>query len=440
MQKKSHIWLIISLSLLLFLATGCGGMSGPTNVNNGSKAVVANRHLYVLTRAASQSEGSTQAQIVSLQPGSSASVKLPNGLRAIDPWLLYTAVPTQGSTRISVIDLRTAAALRSFIIPGTYATDGTMFDHAVLSFDGHWLALRALPASSNQTTIALLDTQADRLVDTIKLNGDFDLDAVSPDGSRIYLLQRLHDGTSHYYVRLYQVAQHQLLSSTIVDKTEINEQMNGTAVARQVAADGSKVFTLYINPALNKAFIHVLPLTGDYLGARCLDLPTGRDSSLLHFYTLALRTYADGTSTLYAANGALGTAVTINVSPDDEVFNMNVNAIAHFTPAKASITATERARQLYNGAVLSQDGQVLFFTGLQGIWSVKTNELANNAPAVVHYLANEAITSLGLSSDGATLYAMEPARGILTLDAHTGQTGPVLQTPMQAPWGIVWIE
>ncbi len=440
MQKRSHIWLIASLSLLLLLATGCGGVPGPTNASSRNRSVVASRHLYVLTGAASQNAGSTPTQIVSFQPGSNASVKFPNGLRASDPWLLYTAVPAQGSTRISVIDLRTAGVLRSFTIPGTYSTDGTMFDHAVLSFDGHWLALRALPASANQTTIALLDTRADRLVDTIRLNGDFDLDAVSPDGSRIYLLQRLHDGTSHYYVRLYQVDQHQLLNFTIVDKTEINEQMNGTAVARQVAADGSKVFTLYINPALNKAFIHILPLTGDYLGARCLDLPTGSDSSLLHFYTLALRTYADGTSTLYAANGALGTAVTINVGFGDEVFNINVNAVTHFTPTKASVTATERARQLYNGAVLSQDGRVLFFAGLQGIWFVRTDQLSDKTPAFARYLANEAFTSLAMSSDGATLYAMEPARGILTLDTHTGQAGPVLQTPVQAPWGIVWIE
>lgn len=440
MQKKSYTWLITSLGLLLFLATGCGGATGPTNTSSGSKAVVANRHLYVLAGAAPQNAGNAPAQIVSLQPGSSTSVKLPNGLRAIDPWLLYTAVPARGSTRISVIDLRDASVLRSFTIPGTYVTDWTMFDHAVLSFDGQWLALRAQPDSANQTTIALVDTQADRLVNTIRLNGDFDLDAVSPDGSRIYLLQRFHDGTSRYYVRLYQVPQQQLLNFPIVDKTNINEQMDGMAVARQVAADGSKVFTLYINPALNKAFVHVLPLTGNYLGARCLDLPTGSDSSLLHFYTLALRTYTDGTSTLYVANGALGTVLTINVSPNDEVFNMNVNAVAHFTPAKASITATERARQLYNGAALSQDEQTLFFAGLQGIWSVKTNKLSDSAPAVTHYLANEAITSLGMSSDGATLYAMEPARGILTLDARTGQAGPVLQTPVQAPWGIVWIE
>lgn len=395
-------------------------------------------HFSILTRTTVPN--ASPGQIVSFLPGSQTSVSFPNGLRAIDPWRLYTAVAVGARTRISVIDLRSASVLRSFSIPGTYATDGAMFDHAVLSFDGRWLALRALPVSAQQTTIALVDTRAGRLMETVRLSGDFDLDALSPDSSRIYLLERFHDGSARYDVRLYQVNRHQLLDTPIVDKSEINEQMNGTAVARQVAADGSKVFTLYINPTLNRAFLHILPLTGDYLGARCLDLPTGQLPDLLHFYTLALHTSANGTSTLYAANGALGTAVAVDVSPDDEVFNMKVDALAHFLAASASATPALRTHLLYNGAALSPDGQTLFFAGAQGLWSVNTDQLYQARPAVAHYLANETFTSLALSSDGTTLYAMEPTRGILTLDARTGLAGLVLQTPAQTPWGIVWIE
>lgn len=69
-------------------------------------------------------------------------------------------------------------------------------DHAVLSFDSHWLALRALPAGASATTLALVETQAERLLTTITLAGDFDLDALSPDGHRLYLLQRLYDGST----------------------------------------------------------------------------------------------------------------------------------------------------------------------------------------------------------------------------------------------------
>jgi hypothetical protein len=436
MLPKFHLWLIVNLGLLFLLATGC---AGPTGLVAG-KPIALSGQLSLLTGAATSNTSSAAGQIVSFQPGSRTSVTFPNGVRATNPWLLYTAVPAGARTRISIIDLRSASVLRSFFIPGTYATDGTMFDHAVLSFDGRWLALRALPASASETTIALVETTAERLVTTIRLAGDFDLDAISPDRSRIYLLQRFHDGSARYYVRLYQVEQRRLFDFPIVDKSEANEQMNGIAVARQVAADGSKVFTLYVNPTRNTAFLHILPLTGDYLGARCLDLPTAQASDLLHFYTLALRTSADGSATLYAANGALGTVVTVYVSSNDEVFMMHVDAVAHFTPTSVSSASAARTRSLYNGAALSPNGQTLFFAGMQGIWSVNTDQLVRTKPTFTDYLAHDAFTSLALSSDGATLYALQPARGILTLDARTGQAGPVLPTPGQNPRGIVWIE
>lgn len=438
MPKKSSIWLIAILSLLLPLATACGTLSSTGSVSN----VSTHGNLYVLAGPSNQGASSSSLRIVSLQAGNAnPGVQLPNGLTSLDHQRLYTAVAQHGQTTISVINTQDASIIRSFSIPGTYATAGTLFDHAVLSFDGHWLALRSLATDVSQTTIALLDTQAGKLTRTIQLNGDFDLDAVNPDASRIYLLERLHDGTSHYYVRLYQVNDSQLVSSLIVDKSEINgSQMNGTALVRQVAADGSKIFTLYIDPYHNIAFIHILPLTGDYLGARCIDLQTGKDPSLLHYYTLALHTNLDGSSTLYAANGALGMVTAVNITADDEVFNININAVAHFTPAQTNVNPTTRSRLLYNGAVLSPDGQTLFFAGLQGIWYVRTGDLSGKHSTFNSYLLNHAFTSLGLSPDGITLYAVDPTQGIMTLDPSTGQTGQILQAPVKAPWGIEWIE
>jgi hypothetical protein len=118
--------------------------------------------------------------------------------------------------------------------------------------------------------------RGERLVDTIRLPGDFDLDALSPDGRRIYPLERFHDGTARSYIRLYQVARQALLDTPIANKSKVNEQMSATAVARQTAADGSKVFTFYINPS-----------DSDYPGTHCLDLPGGQEPDALSFYTLA---------------------------------------------------------------------------------------------------------------------------------------------------------
>lgn len=438
MLKKSSIWLIAILSLLVPFAAACGSLSNTVNSGNASN-VATHGNLYVL--AGSTNQDANALQIVSFQPGASnLGVKLPNGLASLDHQHLYTAVPQQGHTTISVIDTRNASVVRSFTIDGTYSTAGTPFDHAVLSFDGHWLALRALSTNTGSTTIALLDTRAGTLLKTISLQGDFNLDAVSPDASRIYLLERLHDGTSHYYVRLYQVDKNQLYEYPIVDKNDINDpNMTGMELVRQMSADGSKVFTLYIDPHNNVAFIHILPLTGDYLGARCIDLPAGSDPSLLHYYTLAMHTYEDGHATLYAANGALGSVTTVDIDTSDQVFSLNIGASAHFAPTMSNASTATRSRLLYNGAAISPDNSMLFFAGLLGIWSVKTSDLARQNASFNHYLSSLEFTSLGFSSDGKTLYAVNPAKGIMALDAGTCNPGRAFHTPVAAPWGIEWI-
>lgn len=56
-----------------------------------------------------------------------------------------------------------------------------------------------------------------------------------------------------------------------------------------------------------------------------------------------------------------------------------------------------------------------------------------------HYLTQQALTSVGLSADGKTLYAVDPTRGITLLDAATGQAQHVIQGTVHAPWGIEWI-
>ncbi|HET8841154.1 MAG TPA: hypothetical protein VFN35_06770, partial [Ktedonobacteraceae bacterium] len=264
-------------------------------------------------------------------------------------------------------------------------------------------------------------------------------DAISPDGSRVYLLQRLNDGTSHYYVRLYEVDKSALMDGFIIDKNEIDEaDMNGTPLARQVAVDGSKVFTLYLDTRHNRAFIHILPLVGDYTGARCIDLPAGKDPGLLHYYTLTLSTYQDGTADLYAANGALGLVTRVKVTPDDQVFNIKADPAVHFTGALSPSGATNRVLSLHNGAILSADGQTLFFIGLQGVWTVNPQKLASDGMEFKRYLMDRTISSLALSPDGKTLYALAADQGILALDVGTGQLRQTFSTPVQSPLGIAW--
>ncbi len=438
MPKKTTFWLTMMLSMLLSLLVACGTGTAPSS----STKLPPGENLYVLDGYTSAGTTSTAQQIIVFHPGSPSPNKLltlPAGLTSMDHRSLYIAASQGGQTTISVINTQSGATLRSLVIPGNYSTAGQSFANAVLSFDGQWLALREVGQTGNVTTIALIDTQAAKLVKTIHLDGNFDLDAVNPDGTALYLLQRLNDGSGHYYVELYNVKENELYQNPIVDKTQLDEtRMTGTALARQMASDGTMAYTLYINPSDNKAFVHILPLDPGFPLARCVDLPVGKSADLLHYYTLTLS--SDG-STLYAANGALGVASEINLQPGgtSNIYSDNLVATAHFNPGSTSTTSNNTTRVLYNGAALSPDQGTLYFVGMQGIWAVNTSDLHAQSSRLVHFLAQQTFTGVAVSANGRTLYAVDPKHGITVLDARTGQALQLIQEPARSPWGIAWI-
>ena len=286
--------------------------------------------------------------------------------------------------------------------------------------------------ADTKTTFAFVDTQKGTLAKTFSLQGDFDLDAVSPNGSRVYLLQRLHDSTGHYYVRRYDVSTNTLVQTIIADKSELNDpRMLGSALTRQMAQDGSRAYTLYTDTRSNIAFVHILPLTGDLNLARCIDLPAGKSADLLRYYTLALST--DGI-VLYATNAALGVTIVIQVSDKDAASDDVVRTI-HFSPANAQITQNENTRTLYNGATLSSDQKTLYAVGMSGIVAI------NIADGTIKqsYAQQQIFTGIALSTDNKSLYAVSPSDGIMLVNLQSGQTEQIAKSPVQAPWGIAWV-
>src|SRR5581483_10164487 len=237
-------------------------------------------------------------------------------------------------------------------------------------------------------------------------------------------------GTSHYSARAYDAQANKRVDGRIVDKTAINEKMQGEALTRQMPDDGDMAYTLYINSATNEAFIHVLWLTNTIDNsipfpaiARCIDLPVGSSPALLRYYTLTLS--QDG-QTLYAANAALGTLAMVNL-------NLGMNAYqpwlipnaqtAHFNPGNRVAVAADLARELYGGAALSRDQSLLYAVGLHGIWVISTRTLKMQG----EYLKEQDFTGLAISGDGQTLYAVDPATGITLVDPSSGVTRTVIQ-------------
>jgi len=424
-------WALLALLALLLAACSAGGGAGTTS-SGRAPTTPADEVLYVLDGAPGAAAGGAQ-HIVAFHPGGAALRTLPAGLVSRDHRRLYSAAAAGGATTLRVIDTTTGAALRSATLPGAYATDHAGFADAVLTPDGRWLALRAQGAPAGTTRIALVDTQSGALAKTINLPGSFELDAIAPDGALLYLLEYPGGADHHYYVRAYDVAAGDLVGGAIVDKTEPDENMNGSALARVMAPDGSAAYTLYIDTGRNIAFIHELPLANQGSGpffARCIDLPHGASGALLPDYTLALS--PDG-KTLYAVNAALGLASGIAVHPSAPSGDQ-ITISARFGAAPGAVAANT-PRDTSGMAALARDGRTLYVAGPRGVWALETAGLRLQRG----YLADRAFTGLAASVDGRTLYAAAPDSGITLLDLTTGQAPAPLRTPAESPWSIAWM-
>lgn len=108
--------------------------------------------------------------------------------------------------------------------------------------------------------------------ETFRLPGKFEFDAVSTNGSLLYLIEhRPPRGSENYRVRVYDFAADELRPDPVADKRNLETDMTGRPMARATSKDGIWVFTLY--RGAKHAFVHALNVDQAY--ALCLDLPHG---------------------------------------------------------------------------------------------------------------------------------------------------------------------
>src|SRR5207253_5411538 len=121
------------------------------------------------------------------------------------------------------------------------------------------------------THFVLVKTADLAIRDQIDLKGTFAFDALSPDGSRMYLIQhKSAQDVQHYIVRAYDLSAHQLLPGRIADKTQKSWVMQGWAVDRATTPNGRWAYTLYANPG-GFPFIHALDTVRGV--AHCVGIP-----------------------------------------------------------------------------------------------------------------------------------------------------------------------
>ena len=184
----------------------------------------------------------------------------------------YVTNRDDGSTVVRALGAE--GTIRDRRVSGDFTVPAIALDGSPsgLSADGSTLALirprQAYP--QRQTHLLVLDAHHLRVAHRIDLKGDFSFDAISPDGSTLYLIEYLapHDPT-RYAVREYDLHSERLVPAPIVDPDEAAGEMRGYPMTRASSPDGRWAYTLYDGGG-NEPFVHALD-TGEGR-AVCVDL------------------------------------------------------------------------------------------------------------------------------------------------------------------------
>jgi hypothetical protein len=196
------------------------------------------------------------------------------GVLAPDGDRRYLAFTGDSETTVAKVATGTGAAEDWLHIPGRFTVPSVTLDGITegLSADGRTLVLirPRITFPQERTELAVIDPQRMRLIDRIRLDGDFSYDAISPDGETAYLIEYVsRRDYLRYDVRAYDLERDRLLPEPIVDPREPEEEMGGLPYDRLQSANGRWAYTLYASPG-GHPFVHALDTVGRT--AACIDL------------------------------------------------------------------------------------------------------------------------------------------------------------------------
>jgi hypothetical protein len=199
-----------------------------------------------------------------------------DGVVSPDQRTRFVTLATPKSTVVAAIRVRTGRVVRSNVLRGFYGVPIVAWDNSTggVSGDGRTLVLGSygpFPGDPGVTRFAVLDTKTLRKSRVLVLRGSWAYDAVSPDGSRMFLIEYLAAGQNpHYRVRSLAVGTGRLDPEAVVDRREDEVLMRGQPVTRVASRDGRWAYTLYARPKQGP-FVHALDtVRGE---AYCVDLP-----------------------------------------------------------------------------------------------------------------------------------------------------------------------
>jgi hypothetical protein len=194
----------------------------------------------------------------------------------------YVTIPAGSRTIVERVAQDGGQVLAWRALPGTFTIPAVAYDGSAggLSADGTTLVLIEPRTSFPRATTRLLILGSDSLRPRrlVKLRGDFSFDAVSPDGSWLYLVHYVApNDPTRYLVQAYDLRRGRLVKAPITDPHEPGEKMRGNPLSRAMSSNGRWAYTIY-DGAGATPFVHALDTVAR--SARCIDLdgvPPGTD-------------------------------------------------------------------------------------------------------------------------------------------------------------------
>jgi hypothetical protein len=184
----------------------------------------------------------------------------------------YVALTAERDTVVTAI--RAGRVLRWGTLRGGWGFPLVAYDGTTggLTADGETLVLTVPTGNPGPvSTFPVLSTKDLRKRSVVKLRGSWAFDAVSPDGSILYLVEYYGTGpAAQYRVRAYDLEVRRLLSRPIVDRKIGAKLMRGQPVTRVTTTDGRWAYTLYARQK-HEPFVHALDTVNRK--AYCIDLP-----------------------------------------------------------------------------------------------------------------------------------------------------------------------
>jgi hypothetical protein len=213
----------------------------------------------------------------------------------------YIAVGDKRGTTVTAFRRSDDRIVKWRTFRGSFGIPAVTFNSTTggVSSDGSTLVLSDTRTGNGEyplkrhSTFLVVDAKRLRVRARIELPGAYSFDALSPDASRLYLIQHVSSvKLTHYVVRAYDLRTGQLLAGRIADKAQKSWVMNGLPIARATGAGGRWVYTLYQNPG-GYPFVHALDTVRGV--AHCIGIPYTAGQKAIWNLRLSLR---DGGRTL----------------------------------------------------------------------------------------------------------------------------------------------